>query len=91
MEKNVKKVGMPLYWMVWFIVMASMAFGENKMTDYPIHVKDLHIRDPFVLPIAKEKTYYMYASGKAEGGSPPNGLRRVHPHAGRTVSRSISV
>ncbi len=68
MVKSVKIGGVSLYWIILFIVVASMASGENKMDDYPIHVKDLHIRDPFVLPIAQEKTYYMYASGKAEGG-----------------------
>ena len=68
MVKNVKHMTTPLYWMILFVIATSMAFGENKMDDYPIHVKDLHIRDPFVLPIVQEKTYYMYASGRAEGG-----------------------
>ena len=68
MAKNVQHIRTPLYWIVLFIMTALMASGENKMDDYPIHVKDLHIRDPFVLPIVQEKTYYMYASGRAEGG-----------------------
>ena len=68
MAKNVKHAHMRLYWLALSIVAASMAMGESKMVDYPIHVKDLHIRDPFVLPIVQEKTYYMYASGRAEGG-----------------------
>ena len=38
------------------------------MTDYPLQKKDIHIRDPFVLPVEAEGLYYMYASGKAEGG-----------------------
>ena len=68
MAKNVKLMTKPLYLMVLVAIMAPMALGENKMADYPIHVKDLHIRDPFVLPLAQEKTYYMYASGRAVVG-----------------------
>lgn len=37
--------------------LASLAEGKAKLT-----LDDIYIRDPFVLPVEKDRTYYMYAS-----------------------------
>ena len=36
--------------------LASLAEGKAKLT-----LDDIYIRDPFVLPVEKDRTYYMYA------------------------------
>jgi beta-xylosidase len=51
-------------------MLAALALGVACAADGDglLATGEFRIRDPFVLPIAQEKTYYMYASGKAEGG-----------------------
>ena len=62
MEKRIVLMVMALY-------ITIGAFAQN------LSLKDIYIRDPYILPIEKEGTYYMYASSPVkENGQTYGGM-----------------
>lgn len=56
-------------------VMVSAAESKNNLGDKPmLRLEDIHIRDPFILPVEAEKAYYMYGTMRAmpDGGGGPS-------------------
>lgn len=56
---------------LFFCLFAGVAFAQEKTYT----LQDINIRDPFILPVEKEGTYYMYASSSAsENGKSYGGM-----------------
>ena len=71
-----------LLWMLLCVVLASSA--QN------LTLKDIYIRDPFIMPVEKEGVYYMYASSPVkENGATYGGMVGEPPGFSRVAAGAL--